>query len=446
MARARDEARQEEGGGYRGPTPPPVEPPSWRRRVFVERPADLAALAAELAAAHVIAIDAEFVQPRMRSHDEPPHRLALLQLAIDNEYRASYVVDTLRLADLSRLQQPLENGAILKLFHGVSADARVLATRSLYARHILDLEAVSRSIFGQRESSLQAMLQRACGVRLDKSFQRADWSRRPLTPAMIAYAARDAEMTYALYGWLQAHYPRAVAAHELPAVAAASVAAWILPALESPRLRSVEQSLDDAGLSRDTATQRDDLAQALAAVTLPSQRTRLMRLISDLELAGLAPELRPYLSSQAAEERAGAARALGRLRDWQSQQTIEVLLHDPVQDVRQAAQIALEVMKKGPTQPAPRRERAEPGSRHQPSGWHTGPRTWVVEGETTGAEAVDANDWRAALRQRFGGSGGDPDGHDADAEPSAPDAESPKPEPETDKAPIAPKVEATGEE
>src|SRR5260221_2026403 len=226
----------ETGGGYWGATPPPIEPPRWQRRLFIERPVDLTALAAELATAHIIAIDAEFVQPRVRAPEDPTHRLALLQLAIDNEFGASYVVDAPRLADLSRLQPPLENGTILKLFHGISADARVLATRGLYARHILDLEAVSRSIFGQRESGLRAMLQRACGIRLDKSFQRADWGRRPLTPAMIAYAAHDAEMTYVLYGWLKMHYPWAVAAHEVPAdPAPPPVAQWIVPVLEAPR-------------------------------------------------------------------------------------------------------------------------------------------------------------------------------------------------------------------
>ncbi len=427
MAQAQGEA----GGGYWGATPPVIEPPRWQRRLFIERPADLTALAAELATAHVIAIDAEFVQPRARAHEDPTHRLALLQLAIDNEFRASYVVDALRLADLSRLQPPLENGTILKLFHGISADARVLATRGLYARHILDLEAVSRSIFGQRESGLRAMLQRACGIRLDKSFQRADWGRRPLTPAMIAYAAHDAEMTYVLYGWLKTHYPWAVAAHEVPtSPVPPPVAQWIVPVLEAPRMRAAELTLAEAGLSRDTATQERDLSLALAAVTSPGQRTRLMRLISDLELPGLAPQLRPYLAALAAEERAGAARALGRLRDWQSQQTLEALLHDPVHEVRQATLIALDVMKMGPAQPGPRRERTASAARegsHGAPGTHGGPRTWVVEGASTVAEVADANDWRASLRQRFsiGESGGDAETRTTDQPADQPADETP---------------------
>src|SRR5262249_2444694 len=152
--------------GYRGASPPPAEAPVWQRRLFIDRRADLAALAHSLNDARILAIDAEFVNARVRGPDDPTHRLALLQLAADDGYRAAYGVDTLRLPAPSALAAPLADGAVLKLFHGISADARMLATRGLYARHTLDLEAVSRSIFGQRESGLQAMLQRACGVRL----------------------------------------------------------------------------------------------------------------------------------------------------------------------------------------------------------------------------------------------------------------------------------------
>ncbi|HKT39063.1 MAG TPA: hypothetical protein VJR48_11880, partial [Ktedonobacterales bacterium] len=141
--------------GYLGTTPPQVAAPTWQRRVLIERPADLIALAADLAGAHVIALDAEFAQARVRSPDEPSHRLALVQIACDNDYRVSYVVDALRIADLSPLHSAFEHPAILKVFHSIGSDARVLAARDLIARHTLDVEAVSRAIFGQQESGLQ---------------------------------------------------------------------------------------------------------------------------------------------------------------------------------------------------------------------------------------------------------------------------------------------------
>lgn len=375
--------------GYLGESAPPIPAPSWKRRLYIDRPADLAAVARELESAHLLAIDAEFSQVYSRGPDDPAHRLALLQLAIDNDASVSYVIDSLRLADLSPLRAALENPGILKLFHGIGSDARVLATRGLVAHHTLDLEAVSRSIFGQRESGLQAMLLRACETRLDKSLQRADWSRRPLTPAMVVYAARDAEMTLTLYEWLRVNYTWAVALHETPAdEPPPAVAGWITPYLDGARPRPAFYAVAEAGIANDSAAQERDLREALQAVSHPTQRARVMRLITDLELAALAPDLESYLSAPASEERAGAARAEGRLHVRDSMRLLQPLLEDPVQDVRQAARLALDNLAAAPA-PRPLRVRT-PG----PVRWTSGP------AHTNDTPSADG--WQAALRASFG--------------------------------------------
>jgi hypothetical protein len=377
---------------YHGDSGHPDDCPIWRRRVLIERPVELANLAATLGNASVVAIDAEFAPVRVREPDGPGHRMAVLQLAIDNDYAESYVVDALRLADLSPLRESFERADLLKLFHGIGADSRVLAMRGLVAVNTLDLEAVSRSIFGQRESSLQSMLHRACNVRLDKSLQRADWARRPLTPAMVAYAARDAEMTLALYDWLRRQYAWAVAIHLTPADAAPpAIASWIEPFLERRQLAPLMQTLAEAGLARDVATQTNDLREALHASLTPGRHARVMRLISDLDLVGLADALRPYLHALPVEERAGAARALGRLRDTASLEDIQTLTEDPVDDVRHAARMALKSMRSSAGESPSRALRTSPGK-------------WVV-GETgddsSGAPSA-GDDWRSQLQARFG--------------------------------------------
>lgn len=398
--------RPMDAAGYTGPQVPQVVAPAWQRRIVVERPVDLAALARELAGAHVVALDAEFAQSRVRAQDEPPHRLAVLQLAFDNDYRAAYVVDALRLADLSPLRAIFANPGILKVFHGIGADARVLATRELVARNTLDIEAVSRSLFGQQESGLQSMLRRAAGVRLDKSLQRADWSRRPLTPAMVAYAARDAEMTYALYGWLTANYPAMVALHHIPAEEPEpGVAAWIVPYLEGSRPKPAAVAVAEAGIAGDLAAQQRDLRAALVAVRHPPQRTRVMRLIADLDLRALAEDLRIYLAAPAAEERAGAARTIGRLGDRSAILPLRALLHDSVQDVRQAAQVALEHLENAPRRSPPRAPRptqAASGDTHGGSrGGSRNPVRWSSD-DGAGGESGDGAEWRRQLRRSYG--------------------------------------------
>lgn len=420
---------------YRGPSAPQSSVPVWKRRLFIDRPADLAALVAEARDATALAIDAEFTTTVRRGPNDPPLRLTLLQFAFDNDYRASYVVDALRLYDLAPLQELLDRATTLKLFHGIGADTQALATRGLVARYTLDLEAVSRSLFGSHESGLQAMAQRAFGVRVDKSLQRADWSRRPLTAAMVAYAARDAEITFALADWLTTNYPDQVALYVAPAdeVPPAIAAPWVAASLERGRAYPIEIAVDEAGLTDDVATQTAALRQAFATVRRPQQRARIMRYISDLALTDLAPDLRPSLAAPAAEERAGAARALGRLRDHVAEPLLRPLVDDPVPDVRQAATLALDNLASntpprlpyrralnhapgvldashangaGASSPAPgasptgERFSGRGSRRGAPARPTTAPRMW-----TTGPSDDDeppADDWRAALRARFG--------------------------------------------
>ncbi len=379
-------------GGYQGPEVEPFPAPAHSTWTYVERADQLALVARRLSTGAVIAIDAEFVQVRVRGPDDPPHRLALIQLAGMPGVGGAFVIDALRLADLSPLEQPLHDARILKLFHGIGADSRVLATRQLVARHTLDLEAVSRSIFGQRESGLQSMLQRACGVRLDKSLQRSDWTRRPLTPAMLGYAARDADMTLVLYQWLLARYPWAVALHEMPAdEPPPAVAGWMLPLLDGSRAQRADWAVSNAGLEGRLPEQAAALRAALAVVRRPLTRARIIRLIADLELAELIPVLRPGLSALATEERAGTVRALGRLRDVASEAALRTLLADPVLDVRDAARIALAQLTAPPTQPA---------SSAVTRTHHDGAARWTLNDATNGPP--EEAGWQAVLRARFG--------------------------------------------
>ena len=173
--------------GYLGITPPPGLPPEKGQRVWIDRPQQLLLAVHTLKTSHVIAVDAEFTQVRSAVQtgvSNTSQRLALLQLAMDKQ---CFVVDALRLHDLSPLAAVVEDPSIIILLHGAGSDLRVMAERGLHVAHYFDLEATSRSVFGQHESSLAAMLQRALHVRLDKSLQRTDWTRRPLPPACRPY-------------------------------------------------------------------------------------------------------------------------------------------------------------------------------------------------------------------------------------------------------------------
>src|SRR5712692_2430370 len=263
--------------GYLGTTPPLGPPPTKGERRWIDRPDQLLQAIQLLKQSSVIAIDAEFTQvrsftPRAGTTAAPTsissNRLALLQLAIDHY---CFIVDAWRLGDLSPLASVTANPEITILLHGAGADLRVMAERGLEVAHYCDLEATSRAIFGQHESSLAAMLQRAFNVRLDKSLQRTDWTRRPLPSAMVAYAARDAEMTLALYYWLDQHYSFALKLYEGTSQQE-PVAAWIEPFLRGSSPIPPEVALADAikhGVILGEEQVYADCRAALATLTHP---------------------------------------------------------------------------------------------------------------------------------------------------------------------------------
>jgi ribonuclease D len=57
---------------------------------------------------------------------------------------------------------------------------------------------IAAQIAGRRRFGLAALLEDEFGVILDKRYQRADWSRRPLDPGMLTYAAADTAHLLAL--------------------------------------------------------------------------------------------------------------------------------------------------------------------------------------------------------------------------------------------------------
>ncbi len=379
---------------YHGPTPAVEPPPARGERVWVERPDELEAAVERLASASVVAVDAEFMQVRATEPEGHRHQLALLQIATG---QVCYVIDVLRLVDLTPLAVVMEDSLILKLFHGIGADTQMLARRGLTAACTCDVEAASRSIFGQRESGLATMLERAFGVHLDKSLQRSEWGHRPLSPAMFAYAARDAEMTLALYDWLKRHYAWAIDLHTesgSPASAEASrLPVWLEPFVEGARGLPVEVAVAEAGLTDDLAGQVRDCGLALALLRHPGRRARLMRLISDLGLVQLAPQMLPALAAPAAEERAAAARTLGRLARLgapdveDALERLMALNEDPVAEVRKAARLALDWLSNDGL-PNHRYVIRRPGA---------GPASWTVGAEADESPTSPSEDWRAAL-------------------------------------------------
>lgn len=145
--------------------------------------AEIAAFAANLQREPVIAVDLE--ADSMHSYQE---KVCLLQFTTPSQ---TLLIDPLAGGDLSPLGSILANPAIRKIFHAADYDTRCLHRDYGFTIRGLFDTMVSCQFLGEEKFGLADILGKYYGVILDKQYQRADWSQRPLSPEMIAYAAAD---------------------------------------------------------------------------------------------------------------------------------------------------------------------------------------------------------------------------------------------------------------
>ena len=136
-----------------------------------------------LSAEALVAVDTEAA-----SFHRYRDRVCLIQLSSRS---ATRVVDPLALGSLEAFGVLLANPAVEKVFHDADYDLRLLdRVYGFRARSLFDTR-VAAQLLNEPGVGLAALLEKYFGLRLDKRFQRADWSARPLTAEMLEYAAAD---------------------------------------------------------------------------------------------------------------------------------------------------------------------------------------------------------------------------------------------------------------
>jgi len=159
--------------------------------VWIRAPADLTALAEELATAEAIALDTE-----ADSLHHYPERLCLVQIG-DPAGRV-FFVDPLALADLEPLRGLCAARATVKVLHSADNDLAHLKRRFGFSVAAIFDTMLAARFLGLRELGLDVLLERYLGVRPPKSQQKADWAVRPLPPSLTEYAAEDVRHLIAL--------------------------------------------------------------------------------------------------------------------------------------------------------------------------------------------------------------------------------------------------------
>jgi ribonuclease D len=157
---------------------------------YISTPAALADAVAALRREPLVAADTEAASFH-RYHDH----IFLVQLASPS---LTAIIDPLAIADLSPVGALLDDPQVEKIFHDADYDLRILdRDYGFRARRLFDTR-IAAQLAGEPAVGLAALLEKYVGVTLAKEHQKADWSRRPLPPAMLAYAAADTQHLPAL--------------------------------------------------------------------------------------------------------------------------------------------------------------------------------------------------------------------------------------------------------
>ena len=164
---------------------------------FFDRGPQVAAFFAAVRAEPVLALDLE-----ADSLHHYPEKICLVQISTPTE---TAILDPLAAPEvLDNLEPVLADPAVRKIVHGGDYDVRLLKReRGVTVRNLFDT-MIAAQLTGRERFGLAALLEEHFGVVLDKRHQRADWSRRPLGPELLAYAAGDTAHLHALCGRLAA--------------------------------------------------------------------------------------------------------------------------------------------------------------------------------------------------------------------------------------------------
>jgi ribonuclease D len=116
--------------------------------------------------------------------------LCVAQMASSDE---AVVIDALAPGiDLKPFFNLMAKPDVLKVFHAARQDIEIVWHRAGMIPHPMFDTQVAAMVLGHGDSiSYDQLVQRITGDTLDKSLRFTDWTRRPLSPAQVAYAISD---------------------------------------------------------------------------------------------------------------------------------------------------------------------------------------------------------------------------------------------------------------
>ena len=164
--------------------------------VLVDQQPRLADACKAITGTDLLYLDTEFVRTTQFSP-----RLCLTQIAAGDRI---FCVDELADIDTSPVWEILSAGQGLRVVHAAKQDMEVAWVRHQRLPNPLFDTQIAAALVGQpAQVGYAGLVKTLLDVDVDKTHTRADWSRRPLGPELIHYAASDVVHLPAVYGLLR---------------------------------------------------------------------------------------------------------------------------------------------------------------------------------------------------------------------------------------------------
>ncbi len=141
-------------------------------------------LVARIATEQWLALDTEFLREKTYRPE-----LCLLQIATANLVAC---VDPLALDSIDPLLDVIYNPAIKKVLHAAGQDLEIFYwLRGEVPGNLFDTQVAAPLLGHQEQIGYANLVGEVLNISLSKSHSRADWTRRPLPPQQLQYAADD---------------------------------------------------------------------------------------------------------------------------------------------------------------------------------------------------------------------------------------------------------------
>lgn len=170
---------------------------------------DLTALCDELSQEDFLTIDLEFLREKTYYA-----KLCLIQVANST---TSAIIDPLaEELSLAPFIELLKNQSQIKVFHSGRQDIEILYHLSGFIPTPLFDTQIAAMVCGFGEAvSYETLVNKICGISLDKSSRLSDWSCRPLSETQLEYALCDATYLVNIYKYFRQHLQQSGRMHWL---------------------------------------------------------------------------------------------------------------------------------------------------------------------------------------------------------------------------------------